>query len=50
VVNPISILFGFTSLTGYAVYGARWLRLKAEGRAMLLPKKFTLDYACIFVI
>jgi cytochrome d ubiquinol oxidase subunit II len=31
-LNPFSILFGFTSLAGYAVYGAGWLLLKGEGR------------------
>lgn len=31
-LTPFSILFGFTSLAGYAVYGAGWLLLKGEGR------------------
>jgi cytochrome d ubiquinol oxidase subunit II len=38
-LTPFSILFGFTSLTGYAVYGAGWLHLKGEGRTRLFAEK-----------
>jgi cytochrome bd ubiquinol oxidase subunit II len=38
-LTPFSILFGFASLTGYAVLGAGWLHLKSEGKTRLFAEK-----------
>jgi cytochrome d ubiquinol oxidase subunit II len=38
-LTPFSVLFGVTSLTGYAVYGAGWLHLKGEGRTRLFAER-----------
>jgi cytochrome d ubiquinol oxidase subunit II len=38
-LSPFSMLFGFTSLTAYAVYGAGWLHLKGEGETSLFAEK-----------
>jgi cytochrome bd ubiquinol oxidase subunit II len=37
--TPFSILFGFASLTGYAVLGAGWLHLKGEGTTKSFAEK-----------
>ena len=38
-LTPFSIAFGFTSLTGYAVYGAGWLHFKGQGSTKLFAEK-----------
>jgi len=49
-LTPFSILFGFVSLTGYAVLGAGWLRLKGEGNTKLFAEKSLLWVTPAFLL
>jgi cytochrome bd ubiquinol oxidase subunit II len=49
-LTPFSILLGFVSLTGYAVLGAGWLRLKGEGNTKLFAEKSLLWITPVFLL
>lgn len=49
-LSPFAVLFGFTSLIGYAVYGAGWLHLKGDGRTKLFAEKSLCWLTSLFLL
>ena len=48
--NAFSVLFGFTSLTGYALLGAGWLHFKGQGQTRVFAQQSLAWIAPIFLL